>query len=132
MHKLNVHAIAVVAEDLNLIFINDVATVTAYEILAKLVLDSLGGTAQHIVAEFAIGFVVNLYIVILRLYIVEAVDIDTHLQTTGTINKVYEFWVGIVGFIIHHVHAYAVEQCTLVAIDGLLQADDIGHNDDKR
>ena len=42
-----------------------------------------------------------------------------------------EFGVGIVGLVIDHVHAYAVEQCTLMAVDGLLQANDIGYNDDE-
>ena len=131
MHQLDIHAISVVAEDLNLILIHDVASVATDEVLSKLTLDSLGGTAQHIVAQLAIGLVVYLDIVVLRLYIVEAIDIDAHLESTGTVYEVDEFGVSVIGLIIHDVHTYAVEQCTLVTIDSLLHTDDIGHYNDK-
>ena len=50
VRQLDVHAIAVITEYLNLIFIDDVATVTTDEVFAKLILDSLSRDAQHIVA----------------------------------------------------------------------------------
>ena len=48
--EFDVHAVAVVAEDLYLVLVDDVATVTADEVLAKLVLNGFGSAAQHVVA----------------------------------------------------------------------------------
>ena len=130
--QLDVHAISVIAEDFNLVLVNNIATVTADEIFAELTLNGLCSAAQHIVAELAIGLIINLHVVILRLHIVKAVNANAHLEAAGTVNKVYQLGIGIVGLIIHHIHAYAVEQGTLMAIDCLLQTDNIRHNNDKR
>ena len=131
MHKFDIHAVSIVAEDFNLILIHDIATVASDEVLAKLVLNSLGGATQHIVAQLAICLIINLHIVVLRLYIVEAIDADTHLQAACAIDKMNELRVGIIGLIVDHIHTDTVEQSTLMAIDSLLCADDIGHDDDK-
>ena len=44
MHEFDIHAVTVVAENLDLVFVDDVATMTADEVFAKLVLDGFCGT----------------------------------------------------------------------------------------
>ena len=46
----DVHAIAVVAEDTYLVLVDDLSPVAADEVVAELVLDGLGGAAQHVIA----------------------------------------------------------------------------------
>ena len=46
----DVHAIAVVAEDTYLVLVDDISPVAADEVVAELVLDGLGGAAQHVIA----------------------------------------------------------------------------------
>ena len=132
MHKLYIHTVTVVAENLNLVLIYNIATVATDKVLTELVLDGLGGAAQHVIAEFSVRLITDLHVVVLRLHIVETVDADTHLETTRAINQVNQFGVVIVGLIIHHVHTDTVKQGALVAIDSLLQAYDLGHYDHKR
>ena len=48
--QFDVHAIAVVAEDTYLVLVDEISPVAADEVVAELVLDGLGGAAQHVIA----------------------------------------------------------------------------------
>lgn len=128
--EADVHAVAVVAEDAHLALVDEVATVAADEPAAEAGFDGLGGAAQHVVAQFAVRVVVYLHVVVLRLYVVEAVDVDTHLQSAGAIDEMDELGVGIFGLVVHYIHAQAVEQLALMTVGGMLQAYDIRYDND--
>ena len=46
----DVHAVAIVAENLYLVLVNDIATVATDEVVAEFVFYGLGGAAQHVIA----------------------------------------------------------------------------------
>ena len=125
-----VHAVAVVAEQAYLALVDEVAAVAADEPAAETGLNGLGGTAQHVVAQFAIRVVVHLYVVVLRLHIIEAVNVDAHLQSASAINEMDELGVGIFGLVVDDIHAQTVEQLALMTVGGLLQAYDIRYDND--
>ena len=105
MSELDIHAVTVVTEDTYLVLIDDVAPMTADEPVAELALDGLGSATQHVVAQLAVGLVVYLHIVVLRLHVVEAVNVDAHLQAAGAVYQVDELGVGALGLVVHDIHA---------------------------
>ena len=130
MHEADVHAVAVVAEDAYLALVDKVATVATDEPTAELGLDGLGGTAQHVATQFAVRVIVYLHVVVLRLHLVEAINVDAHPKSAGTIGEMDEFGVGILHLVVCYVHTQAIEQLLLMVIGSLLKAYDIRYDND--
>jgi hypothetical protein len=91
MHETNIHPITIVTEDSYLVLVDKIPSMASDQPFTELGLYGFGCTTQHIVTKLTIGVIIDLHVVILRLHIVEAINVDAHLQFSCAVYEIYKF-----------------------------------------